>query len=59
MDVPVVVHRSPKEGPPFYERTQTLVVNAHGALVTLAGMVVPKQRPLMQNIASGEQQGAA
>jgi hypothetical protein len=52
----VVVCRPPKEGPQFYERTQTLVVNAHGALMTLAGMVVPRQRLLMQNIASGEQQ---
>ena len=45
-----------KEGPPFYERTQTLVVNAHGALMTLTVMLVPRQRLFMQNIASGEQQ---
>jgi hypothetical protein len=56
LDVPVVVCRPPKEGPQFYERTETLVVNAHGALMILAGMVAPKQRLLMQNIASGEQQ---
>jgi len=55
-NVPVVVHRPPKEGPQFNERTQTLVVNAHGALMVLADKVAPKQRLLMQNIDSGEQQ---
>ncbi len=53
--VPVVVHRAPKEGPQFYERAQTLVVNAHGALVALAEKVTAEQRLLMQNIDSGEQ----
>ena len=37
------------------ERAQTLVVNAHGALMALAEKVTPKQRLLMQNIDSGEQ----
>ncbi len=55
LTIPVVVHRSPKEGPQFYERAQTLVVNAHGALMALAEKVTPKQRLLMQNIDSGEQ----
>jgi hypothetical protein len=55
LTIPVVVHRPPKEGPQFYERAQTLVVNAHGALMALAEKVTPKQRLLMQNIDSGEQ----
>jgi len=55
-NVPVVVHRSPKEGPPFYERTDTLVVNAHGALKPLAAMVAPMQKLLIQNVESREQQ---
>jgi hypothetical protein len=55
LTVPVVVHRPPKEGPQFYERAQTLVVNAHGALMALAEKVKPKQKLLMQNIDSGEQ----
>ena len=55
LNVPVVLHRPPKEGPQFYERTQTLVVNAHGALMVLGEKVPPKQRLLMQNIDSGEQ----
>ncbi len=45
----------PKEGPQFYERSQTLVVNAHGALMALAEKVMPMQRLIMQNIDSGEQ----
>jgi hypothetical protein len=55
LTVPVVVHRPPKEGRQFSERAQTLVVNAHGALMSLAEKVTPKQRLLMQNIHSGEQ----
>src|SRR5260370_42057766 len=53
--VPVVIHRPPTEGPQFYESTQTLVVNAHGALMALVEKVTPKQRLLMQNIDSREQ----
>jgi len=56
LDVPVVVHRPPKEGPQFHESTKTLVVNAHGALLALKGMVAPRQRLFLQNTASGEQQ---
>src|SRR5712692_9331568 len=48
LNVPVVVYRPPKEGPQFYESTQTLVVNAHGALMALAEKVAPKQRLLLQ-----------
>src|SRR5713101_7666542 len=53
--VPVVIHRPPTDGSQFYEKTQTLVVNAHGALMALAEKVTPKQKLLMQNIDSGEQ----
>jgi len=55
LTVPVAVHRPPKEGSQFSETAQTLVVNAHGALMALAEKVTPKQRLLMQNIDSGEQ----
>jgi hypothetical protein len=54
-NVSVVLHRPAKLGPQFYERTQTVVVNAHGALLSLAEKVAPRQRLLMQNIESGEQ----
>lgn len=56
LDVPIVVHRPKTEGPQFYENTKTLVVSAHGALLALKGMVAPRQRLLLQNISSGEQQ---
>ena len=56
LDVPIVVHRPRSEGPQFYENTKTLVVNAHGALLALKGMVAPRQRLFLQNISSGEQQ---
>jgi hypothetical protein len=55
-NIPIVVHRPLKEGPRFSERTHTLDVSAHGALMALAGMVAPKQSLLLQNINSGEQQ---
>jgi len=55
LSVPVVLHRRPTEGPQFSERTQTLVVNAHGALMALVEKVAPEQRLLMQNTSSGEQ----
>ena len=55
LTVPVAVHSPPKEGSQFSETAQTLVVNAHGALLAFAEKVTPKQRLLMQNIDSGEQ----
>jgi len=54
LTVPVVVHRPQKGGSQFSETAQTLVVNAHGALMALAEKVTPKQKLLMQNI-GGEQ----
>jgi len=56
LDISVLVHRPPKEGPQFYERTRTLSASAHGALLALTGLVAPRQRLLLQNSASGEQQ---
>ena len=54
MNVPVVVYRTRGEGPQFYENTQTLVINAHGALMDLTDMVAPRQRLQVQNPESGE-----
>ena len=54
LNVPVVVYRTPGAGPQFYESTQTLVVSAHGALVTLTDLVAPKQRLVVQNPSSGQ-----
>ena len=56
LSVSVVVHRPKGEGPQFYENTKTLVVSAHGALVALKGMVAPRQRLVLQNTSSGQQE---
>jgi hypothetical protein len=56
LSVSVVVHRPKGEGPQFSENTKTLVVSAHGALVALKGMVAPRQRLLLQNTTSGQQE---
>ena len=54
MNVPVVVYRGQEEGPQFYESTETRVVSAYGALITLTDVVAPKQRLHVQNPNSGE-----
>jgi hypothetical protein len=54
LSVPVVAYRTPREGPLFYENTQTLVVSAHGALMTLTELVSPRQKIHVQNVSSGE-----
>ncbi len=56
LNIPVVVHRQENEGPPFYEGTKTLVVSAHGALLTLAANVTPDQRLVLQNVLSGQEE---
>jgi hypothetical protein len=56
LNVPVIVCRPSGEKRQFYEGTQTFVVSAHGALMALTEMVVPKQTLLMQNTESREQQ---
>ncbi|MGB2662630.1 MAG: PilZ domain-containing protein [Candidatus Acidiferrum sp.] len=54
LNAPVVVYRAAGEGPQFYESTHTLVVSAHGALIALTDMVVPRQRLQVQNPNSGQ-----
>ena len=54
--VPVLVYRSGKAEPPFFEGTHTLVVSAHGALLGLAADVAPEQRLVLQHSLSGEEQ---
>jgi hypothetical protein len=56
MNVSVVVHRRSSEGPQFSEKTQTLGISAHGAMMALTGLVAPKQKLVVQNVASGDQQ---
>jgi hypothetical protein len=54
LTVPVVVYRGPGQGPQFYENTQTLVVSAHGALITLTDLVAPTQKLFVQHSRSGK-----
>jgi len=54
LNVPVVVYRTPEDGPRFCATTQTLVVSAHGALLALTELVAPRQRIYVQNQNSGE-----
>ena len=56
LSVSVVVHRPKSEGPQFNESTRKLGVSAHGELVALKGMVAPRQRLLLQNTTSGQQE---
>lgn len=56
LNIAVLVHRNRNVGPEFYEKTQTLVASAHGALMALSERVAFNEKLLMQNINSGEQQ---
>ncbi len=54
LSVPVVVSGNRENGSSFTERTRTLVVNVHGALLLLAEPVVIGQLLNITNVATGE-----
>jgi hypothetical protein len=56
LSVPVVAYRSQKSGVPFSEGTRTLMVSAHGALISLDAKVVADQRFVLKHALSGEEQ---
>jgi hypothetical protein len=56
LSVPVIAYRSQKLGPSFSEGTRTLVVNAHGALISLTSQVAVDQRLVLKHALSGEEQ---
>jgi hypothetical protein len=56
LSVPVVAYRSQKLGLPFSEGTRTLMVSAHGALISLDAKVVADQRLVLKHALSGEEQ---
>jgi hypothetical protein len=56
LHVPVIVVTETPEGKRVQEETHTLVVNAHGGLLTLKMEVVPGQPVLLVNPKSGEEQ---
>jgi hypothetical protein len=49
LSVPIHVHGEDREGKEFKEETRTLVVNAHGALISLGARVVPGQKITVSN----------
>ena len=56
LHVPVVVRTETMEGKRVQEETLTLVVNAHGGLLTLKMEVVPGQPVLLVNPKNGKEQ---
>lgn len=56
LSVPVVAYTSQKLGRPFSEGTRTLMVSAHGALISLTAKVVVDQKLFLKHALSGEEQ---
>lgn len=56
LSVPVVAYRSQKLGLAFSEGTRTLVVSAHGALISLTAKVAADQTLLLKHALNGEEQ---
>src|SRR6266446_5016093 len=52
----VIAFREARQGFPFHEGTHTLVVNAHGGLISLATKVLLQQRLMLKNALSGQVQ---
>jgi hypothetical protein len=53
--VPIVVMGQSSTGAPFSEETITLVVNAHGALITMTTKPEVRQKLGIVNLSSGEE----
>jgi hypothetical protein len=56
LSVSVVAYRSQKQGLAFSEETRTLMVSAHGALISLTVKVAVDQTLLLKNALTGEEQ---
>jgi hypothetical protein len=56
LSIPLIAYGASRYGPSFQEATRTLVVNAHGALISLATKVLLKQRLMLRHALSGEEQ---
>lgn len=57
LSIPVIINGSQHSGAPFSERTRTLIVNAHGALIELREPVLVGQALRMKNLATNEEMG--
>ena len=56
MQVPVRIHGKDAQGAPFDEETETLAINAHGALVLLQARLTSGSRIQLQHKRTEEQQ---
>jgi len=56
LSVPVVIHGTDPAQQPFREESETLVINAHGALLTLAQKVFQRQQMRLENPKTKEAQ---
>jgi hypothetical protein len=56
LSVPILVRGKTAKNQEFSEETRTLVVNAHGALISLAATVVANQRIFVSNNATQQTQ---
>ncbi|HTU35976.1 MAG TPA: hypothetical protein VMF66_19410 [Candidatus Acidoferrum sp.] len=54
LSVPITVTGKDAKGQDFVEQTRTLVVNAHGALITLSAQVLPNQKVRLVNKATDD-----
>jgi hypothetical protein len=55
LTVPIIISGPRSNKPPFSERTTTLIVNAHGALIQLREPVLVGQTLRMKSLATGEE----
>ena len=55
LSIPVIISGQQSSGAPFTERTRTLVVNAHGALIELREPVLVGQSLRVSNVATNEE----
>ena len=56
LSVPILVRGKTAKNEEFSEKTRTLVVNAHGALISLAAPVVANQKVFVSNNATQQTQ---
>lgn len=56
--VPIEVRRRTASGQPLVENTNTLAINAHGALISIAPPVTDGEQITVKNIRSGEEETA-
>lgn len=59
LQIPVLVYGKNAQEEPFRERTHTLVINAHGALLTMSTPVALRQVVGLENVCTGAERDSA